>query len=130
MKQRILVVDDDPDIREILALVLDSEGLDILTARDGTDALEVLRREPEVALIILDLMMPRMSGPELVRVLRKDAALAQIPIVVLSGDVSGAKLAAGLSVAAYLAKPVELGALSRVIRDVALVPEMHDKLSR
>src|SRR5690242_8284758 len=64
---RVLVIDDDPDIREIIGLVLEAEGLEVLVARDGVEALEMLMREPLVDLAIVDLMMPRMSGAELVK---------------------------------------------------------------
>jgi DNA-binding response OmpR family regulator len=119
---RILVVDDDPDIREILALVLGAEGHDVISAADGAEALAILVRatqglSPEISLVVLDLMMPIMSGAQLVGHMRTIAALAHVQVVVLSGDVRGADIARELGIATYLVKPVDLITLMRAVRD-------------
>jgi CheY-like chemotaxis protein len=117
MSSRILVVDDDPDIREVLGLVLGAEGLDVVSAYDGMDALEKLREDRSIALVVLDLMMPRMTGGELVKVLRGDPTLGRIPVVLLSGDVRCPEVAGELGVAAHLGKPVELATLTKAVWD-------------
>jgi two-component system response regulator MprA len=104
----VLVVDDDADVREAIADVLRVEGLDVAVARDGRDALDQLRSsEVKPSLILLDLMMPRMSGWQLLEVLRDDRALAAIPVCVVSA--SGATAPSGAR--ALLHKPFEIQAL-------------------
>src|SRR5687767_2508159 len=81
--QRVLVVDDDPSLREILHTALTDEGYEAQTATDGNHALATLRIwRPD--LIVLDLMMPGMSGWSFRRALLADASLASIPVVVVT----------------------------------------------
>ena len=82
----VLVVDDDFDIREALSDVLASEGYSGLTAADGGEALERLRGGVRPAVMLLDLMMPRVSGVEVIDALRKDESLSKIPVVVCSAN--------------------------------------------
>jgi CheY-like chemotaxis protein len=82
----VLVVDDDHDIREALTDVLDSEGYAVVTAADGSEALATLRRGTRPDLMLLDLMMPRVSGVEVIDELKKDESLREIPIVVCSAN--------------------------------------------
>lgn len=83
----VLVVDDDDDVRSELRDVLESENYVVLEARDGKEALETLRAgtAPGIRLIVLDLVMPCMSGWELVDLLRRDPTLRRIPVLVMSG---------------------------------------------
>jgi CheY-like chemotaxis protein len=83
----VLVVDDDDGIRSGLRDVLESVGYLVLEARDGKEALNTLSSgtTPEIRLIVLDLMMPFMSGWELVELLRRDQTLPHIPILIMSG---------------------------------------------
>jgi CheY-like chemotaxis protein len=97
---RLLVVEDDADIRDTLSDVLAWEGYDVLTAANGREALELLRRGTGVDAILLDLMMPIMSGWEFRRVQLDDPALSGIPCVVLSASAPGAA-----QPDRYLAKP-------------------------
>ena len=81
----VLVVDDDPDVREITQLVLENSGYRVLTAHDGTEALEVLRASPQrPCLILLDLMMPKIDGFGVIERLRANSELRNIPIIVIS----------------------------------------------
>jgi two-component system, OmpR family, response regulator CpxR len=108
----VLVVDDDPDIRETLRFVLEEAGYRVYSAENGREALAVLAEaSPLPGLILLDLMMPVMSGDEMLRALKKVHALAQIPVMIVTA--SGAPmppLASGL-----LRKPVDLDALLRTV---------------
>ena len=80
---RLLVVDDDPAIREVASAMLVEEGYEILTAEDGLQALELLQRfNPD--LVITDLQMPRMSGFELVKIMHE--RFPQLPVIVISGE--------------------------------------------
>ena len=77
----VLVVDDDDDVRETLRDVVESEGCAALLAANGREALDVLAKH-RPCLIILDLMMPVMSGTEMLAALQKDAALSALPVVI------------------------------------------------
>jgi CheY-like chemotaxis protein len=105
---RILVIDDDADIRAILGMVLTAEGHEVETAADGLAGLARLRGGPRPALILLDLMMPQLDGEGFLRELRRDPLTAGVPVVILSGHTAGGKMAVELGAAGYLGKPVEL----------------------
>ncbi len=108
----VLVVDDDPDIRETLRFVLEDAGYPVYSAENGEEALTVLSTaNPLPGLILLDLMMPVMSGDEMLKALKRVHALAEIPVTIVTA--SGAPmppLATGL-----LKKPVDLDLLLRVV---------------
>jgi CheY-like chemotaxis protein len=81
---KILVVDDEPDLRFILRRILEQAGHEVADAGNGAQALECVRGSlPE--LVVTDMMMPVMDGYELIRLLRADPATAQIPILAVSG---------------------------------------------
>ena len=109
----VLVVDDDFDIREALSDVLASEGYNVLTAADGSEALDTLRAGIRPAVMLLDLMMPRVSGVEVIDALRKDEMLRQIPVVVCSANRGYG--ADDLGVLDVLRKPVSVDALLRAV---------------
>ncbi len=106
----VLVVDDDRDICEVIQTILELQGYEVLTARDGADALAQLRAGARPSVIILDLMMPRMNGLQFRDEQTRDPALRAIPVVVLSGDGKAEAKGAALGVQG-LRKPVELAAL-------------------
>lgn len=81
---RILLVDDDPDIRETLSEFLSDEGYDVASAGNGREALQALRGAPPPCVILLDLSMPVMDGFEFRAEQLKDAAIAGIPVVVVT----------------------------------------------
>ena len=105
---KILVVDDDPDIREAIRLTLDSITYNIVEAENGTKALElVMTEEPD--LIILDLMMPGVSGLEVCQKLKESALTSHLPILMLTAKNQIDDKIKGLAIGAdeYLAKPFE-----------------------
>jgi two-component system, OmpR family, response regulator CpxR len=113
MGQRpVLVVDDDPDIRETLRFVLEDAGYPVYSAENGKEALAILASgKPLPGLILLDLMMPVMSGDEMLKALKTVRALAQIPVtIVTASGTPMPPLASGL-----LKKPVDLDVLLRVV---------------
>jgi two-component system response regulator CpxR len=110
----ILVVDDDADIREIMTVALESSGYPVISAADGIECLEMLRRRGRPRLILLDLMMPRMDGWAVCAALAADPQLAGVPVVVLTGNSRATP--AGLCAAGFLRKPFDLPALLEVVR--------------
>ena len=119
MKHRsILVVDDDDDVRTMLCTVLSAEGYSASGATDGVDALDRLRGNELPAMLVVDLMMPRMGGEELLREMTREAALASIPIVIMSGHPKARPLHLPATVSAWLVKPVELDELLTVVQRV------------
>ncbi len=117
---RILVVEDDSDLRRSLAEVLEDEGWEVACAKDGEDALRQLDG-PAPKAILLDLTMPGMDGWTFRSVQRSDPRLARIPTVVISaayaGDPRGAIEA--LAPDAYLPKPFELDTLLATLKRVS-----------
>ena len=115
MGSKILLADDDPDVIEVISMLLEDEGYEIIAAKDGSEALEKIRsRDPD--LVILDLLMPRVDGFAVFNSLREPeyASWSQIPVIVLTSvreEVSRRRyeLETGRSMdyAAYLEKPVD-----------------------
>ena len=91
MAAKILVVDDEADVRTFLASVLQREGYETVTASDGVEAFEVFERE-RPALVILDLQMPHQTGTEFFRRLSHHHDLGHVPVIVVSG-IAGRHLA-------------------------------------
>lgn len=88
---RVLVVDDEPAITEVLGEVLTDEGYQVDKVLNGAHALDHLRREPGTDLVLLDLRMPGLSGREVVETMRSDPALRKIPIVLVTAAVPNAE---------------------------------------
>lgn len=84
-RPHVLLVDDDADIRETMAYLLDANGWDVATATDGEEALRWLHEHPEPCVIILDLMMPGMNGFEFRQRQLGDPEVANLPTIVLTG---------------------------------------------
>jgi CheY-like chemotaxis protein len=113
----VLVVDDDPDIRESLETVLGIHGHPVATAADGSEAIELLRREPgPPCLILLDLMMPGMNGFEFRAELEADPTYAKIPVIIITGAGVLVDEKAGALRAEVLRKPFDLKALLSTVK--------------
>ena len=111
--RRVLVVDDDPFLREALLVALKLEGYAGVGAGDGIEGLTAIDREPP-DVIVLDLQMPRLDGRGFARELRRRGR--RIPIVVISAATDGAVQTREINADAYLAKPFELADLFATIR--------------
>ena len=81
----VLVVEDDRDLREVLAESLRLEGYEVVEAVDGMDALERIRAGVRPAVVVLDLVMPRMDGRQFLAAVRADRTLAELPVVLVTG---------------------------------------------
>jgi CheY-like chemotaxis protein len=114
---RILVVDDNAALRENLAEALEAEGYRVEQAADGVRAMESLAGEPPPSVVLLDLLMPGLTGREIVERIRKDPRLATVRVVLTTGHPS-ASLRAGVAADTFLPKPFGvkelLAALARV----------------
>ncbi len=105
-KQVVLVADDADDIRDLVAFRLDRAGYEVLRAGDGQQALDLAReRRPDLA--VLDVMMPKLTGYDVTRELRADAATSRIPVILLTARVQEADVARGFEAGAddYVKKP-------------------------
>jgi two-component system, OmpR family, alkaline phosphatase synthesis response regulator PhoP len=104
--QKILVVEDEPDISKLVSYNLAQERFKVLTAEDGEQALKVIQRE-KPNLVVLDLMLPGLSGMEVCKILRERPETAKLPILMLTAKAGEADRIVGLEMGAddYLAKP-------------------------
>ncbi|MEO2006337.1 MAG: response regulator, partial [Candidatus Poribacteria bacterium] len=108
MADKVLVVDDEPDILDLVELTLLSEGLDVVSATNGAEALAAAAREiPD--LVLLDVSMPDLDGFEVMQALREDPATARIPVIMLTARAQIGDKLRGLSSGAddYITKPFE-----------------------
>jgi CheY-like chemotaxis protein len=112
----VLIVEDDDEVREMLALLLRGESYEVMTATNGAEALNIMRqRRP--CLVLLDLMMPVMNGWDFRRSQLSDPDLADVPVICLTAVFDPARVGEELSVRCY-SKPV---ALDDVLMEVAAV---------
>jgi CheY-like chemotaxis protein len=119
-RKTILVIEDDVDCRDAIALALEGVGYDVAAVEHGRAALSYLDANAAPALILLDLMLPVMDGWEFLRARNERPQRAEIPIVLVSGEAELAKLATQHAVAGHLRKPIELeDLLATVARFVA-----------
>lgn len=107
MQPAVMIVEDDDEIRELMAEMLADNGYTVVTARNGQEALSLLRSTPPPCILLLDLMMPVMDGWQLRAEMLADAELAKIPVVVVSGAADVQDTAASLRVERILTKPVK-----------------------
>lgn len=112
----ILIVDDDPDVRESLADVLGDQGYTVAATADGLEALDWLERQARPCIILLDYAMPRCDGRQFRDAQRARPGLADIPVVLLTADVNLEEKRRQLGAVEHLAKPVDLSALLEIVR--------------
>ena len=117
----VMVVEDDRDTREVVKLILEMDGIGVTEASDGLEALDQLHslraNDPRLpCAIVLDIMMPRCSGPEFRRRQLDDPLIADVPIIVLSAVADQARLE-DLHAFAKVSKPFDPDQLVRVVRE-------------
>ena len=110
MAHRVLIVEDEPDIRDLVVFHLEREGYQVVQSRSGPEALRLARATPP-DLVLLDLMLPEMDGLEVCRRLRQDPATMALPIVMLTarGDEVDRVLGLELGADDYVVKPFSRG---------------------
>jgi CheY-like chemotaxis protein len=108
----ILVVDDEAPVRAVVTALLEDTDYDVVGVANGRDALACLRQNPSrFQLVLLDLMMPYMSGWEVLRTMRAQPTLAAIPVVIMTAGANVRQQAVELGVADYLPKPLDFDQL-------------------
>lgn len=108
LREKILIVDDDPDILDVLKITLETEGYEVTEAHDGREALDIVKKiTPD--LLITDFKMPLMCGDELCSILKQDILVQHVPIIMLTGKGEVADKVHGINAGAddYLVKPFE-----------------------
>jgi CheY-like chemotaxis protein len=114
---RVLVIDDEPVMRTLFRRSLESAGFDVVVAEDGPVGLQMLRNDPEIRLVLLDMNMPRMGGREFREEQRADPLLKDVPTVIVTGEPLATLVQSELHAAEYLLKPVGRDHLISVVSD-------------
>lgn len=113
----VLLVDDDEDMRAVMALLLDEAGVSLRAVESGAQALAAMSAmSAPPSLVLMDIVMPEMSGIDIVRAMRRTPELAGIPVVVLSGNPAPLAGEEEIAVARWLTKPVAPRDLIDVVR--------------
>lgn len=108
----ILVIEDEAEIRENLKILLEMEGYRVFTASNGKMGLEIIRTMPRPCLVLLDLLMPIMTGEEFLKELKSEDALATIPVAIVSGAADKPK---EVHYTAFIKKPVNFDGLMKFV---------------
>ena len=107
VSRRILVADDDPVIRHLVAAIVKKEGYDVVLASDGRDAYRILQKDADFKAAIFDMMMPHLEGLDLIRYMSTEKRLMRIPVMMITSEpdlkLMASSFAAGATV--YLSKP-------------------------
>ena len=114
----ILVVEDEPELQEVLRVALEGDGYTVAVVNNGRDALQHLRTTPTTCLIILDLLLPVLSGHRFRAVQLRDRSLAWIPVIIVSGGAEAAREARELGARAFVRKPANVDELRAAVRRV------------
>lgn len=124
MSKTILLVDDEEDVRGLVELMLLKEDFQLLGARSGNEALRIVQEEP-IDLILLDLLMPGMSGQDLLKILKKMPSTSSIPVVVLTALENKETMEECLQLGAvgYVQKPFAKKILVRTLKEVLGIPD-------
>jgi CheY-like chemotaxis protein len=114
----VLVVDDDPEVCDLLRVALSSEGYQVATVPNGRAALHYLRSNADSCIILLDLMLPIMDGPHFRTAQLHDRSLAWIPLIVMSAAVDADRRARELGARRLVRKPLDLDDVKQALRYV------------
>lgn len=117
--KKIIIVEDQPEVADLLEEMLSLDGYQVIKIHSSTGGLSVIQAEnPDV--VLLDIMMPDVSGLEVLRFMRREPGLQQIPVVIVSARTSSSDIRAGLDAGAtaYLTKPVDMDVLRETVAQV------------
>jgi len=121
----ILVVDDDPEVQEMIRVALTADGYVVESAVTARDAIDFLRSHTETWAIVLDLLLPDVDGVEFRRIQLRDRSLAWIPVIVTSAAVDADRLARQLQAFAFVRKPLDVDELRRSVASAATTQRLH-----
>jgi CheY-like chemotaxis protein len=125
-RQIVIVIDDDPDFVEFIASIIEAENCRAVVATDGFSGL-LLARECRAALILCDYAMPAFDGGEVMRALREDPVMADVPRVLMSGH--GCPDLRTIPADAFIAKPIDTQSLRRLVRAFTRSPSGEAKMA-
>jgi len=116
--RRILVADDDPAILRLVQTILEKDNYSVVTARDGREAYKILQRDTDFIAAVLDVVMPQITGPELVRHMKTEKRMMRIPVMMMTAEqdpkLSSDSFAAGAVV--FLPKPFTTAQLQTMLQ--------------
>ena len=121
----LLVVDDDPEVQEVVRVAVTADGYAVASAATARDAIDYLRSHADTCAILLDLMLPGVAGTEFRRIQLRDRSLAWIPVIVISAALDGERVARELGAAAFVQKPLDIDELRRTTAIVANKNRLH-----
>ncbi|MGE5197434.1 MAG: response regulator [Deltaproteobacteria bacterium] len=127
--EKILLADDDAEVREIAKEILTKEGYEVSVAKDGDEALNLARQE-KPDLIILDYLMPGLSGIEVCQILKKEEATKNIPVLMVTAHPAEKQRSLSAGAADFITKPVEKTDLLLRIKSVLKVNHIANELQR
>jgi len=114
LQKRVLIVEDDVDVRTALAAVLESEGYAVAEAAHGEEALRILRSN-HVCVVLLDIFMPIMNGCTFMDEQGRDPAIADVPVIVITADPAAARKAARRRIVDAMVKPIDHDRLLQLV---------------
>jgi CheY-like chemotaxis protein len=115
MLKKILVIEDDTSIRELLVELLEAEGFHVVSATNGQEAVSILEKQSTFDLILVDLMMPVMDGYSFRAEQLKHPLWSKIPTVVMSAEANAKEKMKPFQISAFLSKPVDLETILKTI---------------
>ncbi|MCH5719104.1 response regulator [Niabella hibiscisoli] len=117
---KVIICDDDQSILELLGLVAETAGCEVVTLSKSMEVMKAIRQE-HPALVVLDLWMPVMSGDMILQTIRKDTALKELPVVIISASRDGRQIAELNGATEYLAKPFDIMDLTAIFQKYCYV---------
>jgi DNA-binding response OmpR family regulator len=119
-RKRILVVDDEPAMQELIRVILERFGFELLPALNVATAVEILRQKPLPDLVLLDMVLPDIDGLELLRQIRETKVFDTLPIIIVSAAVDSDRIRKGLDMGAdrYITKPAISHNLLKTVQEV------------
>jgi len=117
-RRGILIVDDDPEVREMVSAALTADGYRVAGCGNGRDALNHLRSHADICVILLDLLLPVMDAAAFRAAQLRDRSLRWIPVIVMSGAVNAAPDAGRMGARAFIRKPIDIDYLKDTLHQV------------
>lgn len=118
--KKILIIDDDIISRKMLATTVEKMGFITIQSSNGRHGWETLFENPDITLVITDMMMPDMDGKELLHILRGNESYANLPVILISGVASESEISTllGLGPTRFLAKPLNIKRLAEMVHEI------------